>query len=447
MSFILCGPDSINLNEIASLFNYTKLQFHICWLKRNFRCVKIPSNAKKIILVFPKGEILYLGELISHLRKSISLSVPIIVCTQRVPDIHLLYECGASKVVTSKNWSSKAVGERILGELIYEEDVKPFSCSSLLGATETIQKIYQDIKIFTKLIDPILITGESGTGKELVAQAIHCFSKKPGKLYAINCAELKEDILESELFGHSLGSFTGAVKERKGILEHCGKGNIFLDEIGELSLTLQAKFLRVLEQRQIRPLGSNEYTSINVRFIFATNKNLASECDKGFFRKDLYERLNGFTMHLPALKDRKADIPILANHFVEEFNKDHSTRNYVSSEIFDSLFEYEWPGNIRELRNVIRRAAAYSNKNEVINETYLQNIAICNSKKEGFEFNNKVQQQIFFNPNTETLHDVQKRLRIKYFNELLKITGNDKTKAAKLAGVSRSQFYEILKQL
>jgi two-component system response regulator HydG len=209
---------------------------------------------------------------------------------------------------------------------------------------------------------PVLIQGESGTGKELVARAIHTASPRAQQPFvAINCAAVAEGLLESELFGHEKGSFTGAIMRKPGLFEVADKGVLFLDEIGEVSPAVQVKLLRAIETRQILRVGSTRPTSVDVRIVSATNKNVKAEMQEGRFRDDLYYRLNGVTLRLPPLRDRRGDIPLLARHFLDRFG----AKKQLSPRALDTLSNYAWPGNVRELQMVIHRAAILATK-EVI---------------------------------------------------------------------------------
>ena len=202
---------------------------------------------------------------------------------------------------------------------------------------------------------PVLISGESGTGKELVARAIHfrgALAKTP--FVAVDCGSLVPTLMESELFGYEKGAFTGAIKTKAGLFQAANGGTIFLDEIGELPLEMQAKLLRVLQEKEVRPVGSNEKVQVDVRVIAATNRDLEAAYREGTFRKDLYFRLNVVTVHLPTLRDRRSDIPMLVHHFLDRYAPDAHLQ--VTTAAMKSLLNYEWPGNIRELENCIARA-------------------------------------------------------------------------------------------
>jgi DNA-binding NtrC family response regulator len=211
----------------------------------------------------------------------------------------------------------------------------------------------------------ILVTGRSGTGKELVAEAVHDHSpRRKGPFMVVDCSAVPRDLIESELFGHAKGSFTGAIANRKGAFEQASGGTLFLDELGELPSDLQPKLLRALERREVRRVGTNEPVPIDVRVVAATNRNLREEVARGSFREDLYYRLAVVQVHLPSLRDRPDDIPLLADHFLRESCKGREPMN-ISYQTMERLRRHEWPGNVRELRNFIERAVLLSSGGEV----------------------------------------------------------------------------------
>jgi len=202
----------------------------------------------------------------------------------------------------------------------------------------------------------VLVEGESGTGKELVARALHQLSKRSGPFVPLNCGAIAPDLLESELFGHVSGAFTGAKKGREGLFRVANNGTLFLDEIGEMPLSMQSSLLRALEQKAIRPVGAEREVQVDVRIVAATNRNLKQEVEEGRFRRDLYYRLNVLTIELPALRDRLEDIPVLSHHFTQQLAKDLGVKAVSwTHEDIQSMQAYDWPGNIRELRNMMER--------------------------------------------------------------------------------------------
>jgi DNA-binding NtrC family response regulator len=228
----------------------------------------------------------------------------------------------------------------------------------LIGESAAMQEIFAMLQQAAPAKATILITGESGTGKEIVARAIHQISpRRAGPFFAVNCAAMPESLIESELFGHEKGAFTGAVERRAGCFELARGGTLLLDEIGDMPVNTQAKLLRILEERRVRRLGSAHEIDLDVRVLASTNMNLREVIAKGAFREDLYFRLNVFEVHLPPLRERKEDIPLLARALLSDLNRNHDCRvTEVSSEVLAIFERYDWPGNVRELRNLLERA-------------------------------------------------------------------------------------------
>jgi two-component system, NtrC family, response regulator AtoC len=238
----------------------------------------------------------------------------------------------------------------------------PVRARGIIGLTEGIRRVHQLIEKAASCSLPVLIQGESGTGKELVARAIHDRSgRQERRFFSENCSALSESLLESELFGHVRGAFTGADRDRKGILELAHGGTLFLDEIGDMSTRMQSKLLRALQEREFRPVGGRETIRVDVRIISATNRSLRGLMKEGVFREDLFYRINVITIDLPPLRDRKEDIPALVNHFLDRIATETGlSRKEFSPGAFELLASYEWPGNIRELENATQRAVALS---------------------------------------------------------------------------------------
>jgi two-component system NtrC family response regulator len=233
------------------------------------------------------------------------------------------------------------------------------SLANMVGKNQKMKAIFNLIEKVAPTSTSVLITGESGTGKELVARAIHCNSpREKAPFISINCAGLPENLLESELFGHEKGAFTGAIALRRGRFELADTGSLFLDEVGEMAMPLQAKLLRVLQERSFERVGGSQTLRVDVRIIAATNKDLKDEVDKGHFREDLYYRLNVLHIHLPPLRERLDDIPMLVAHFVSKYAKQLNKPNLeIATETVRFLTTLPWEGNIRELENTIERAA------------------------------------------------------------------------------------------
>ena len=229
----------------------------------------------------------------------------------------------------------------------------------LIGTSPKMQRVYRLIEKVSQHSYPVLILGESGTGKELVAKSIHFFGLRRNRPFApVDCSSLVPTLIESELFGYVKGAFTGAVQAKRGLMEAADNGTLFLDEIGDLPVDLQAKLLRALQEKEIKPVGSTDRVSIAVRIIAATNRDLEAAVRHGAFRQDLYFRLNVVQIKLPPLRERKSDIPILVNSFLEKFSEAHGRMRTISEDAMARLIAYDWPGNVRELENAIERAIA-----------------------------------------------------------------------------------------
>jgi two-component system response regulator PilR (NtrC family) len=234
-----------------------------------------------------------------------------------------------------------------------------FTFANIIGRSAKMQEIFSIVQRIAKTQSTVLISGDSGTGKELIARAIHYNSGRRGKFVSINCGALPETLLESELFGHERGAFTGAIREKRGLFHEAERGTIFLDEIGETSTAMQIKLLRVLQDRVVRRVGSNVETTVDVRVIAATNRDLSESIQKGTFREDLFYRINVIPITLPPLRLRREDIPLLVDHFIVKFCKDlEGPQKRISSDAMRAIEKYVWPGNVRELENVIERMIA-----------------------------------------------------------------------------------------
>ena len=273
----------------------------------------------------------------------------------------------------------------------------------------------------------VSIHGESGTGKELFARALHAASpRKNENFVAINCGAIPEQLLESELFGHTKGAFTGAVTSRIGLFKKADHGTLFLDEIGDMPLPLQVKLLRVLQEKQIQPIGATELASVNVRIVSASHRDLKAEVAAGNFREDFFYRLNVVSLHLPALRERREDIPLLANHFLHSLAQGYrKTISNISAEAMEMLVTASWPGNVRQLRNVVEQAIALSTS-PVISADLIKN-AIQQDEHQLVPFD-----------------EARRLFEHDYLVTILKITGGNVTHAARLAKRNRTEFYKLL---
>ncbi len=301
---------------------------------------------------------------------------------------------------------------------------KKFSYENIIGNSTPIDKILESIKMVARSRATVLIQGPSGSGKELVARAIHYNSeRKNGPFITTNCAALPEGLVESELFGHEKGAFTGAIKSTKGRFEQADCGTLLLDEISEISVGLQAKLLRVLQEREIEKVGGGKLIPIDVRIIATTNKNLEEEVNNGNFRDDLYYRLNVVPIQLPPISERTEDIPLLVNHFLKQFSQENG-RNIksVTEEAMKALCEKEWPGNVRQIENFIERAVVMcALDTEILDIGHF----IFDEKKSHGEVIPVLSTDM-------TLRDTEKYLILKHLEE----TGGNRTKTAEILGIS-----------
>jgi two-component system response regulator AtoC len=281
----------------------------------------------------------------------------------------------------------------------------------------------------------VLILGDSGTGKELIARGIHYSSDRAQKpLVPVNCGGIPETLLESELFGHKKGAFTGADRNKKGLFQEADDGTIFLDEIGELPLSLQVKLLRVLQENEVRPIGDSKSTTIDVRVVAATAKDLEEEVRKGTFRQDLYYRLNVMTIKLPPLNERTEDIPLLCNRFITQLNKSlDKSISGLAPEAMSRMLEYGWPGNVRELENAIERAMVVAEDSLLLPEHFPAEIINSNGSASPDLFDGF------------SLKDAQKSLEKKFITRALEETGGNRTRAAKLLEISHPSLLTKIK--
>ena len=298
---------------------------------------------------------------------------------------------------------------------------------NIIAKSPKMQQVIELIKVVAKSNATVLITGDSGTGKELVARAIHSQSYRRDKPFiAVSCAALPESLLESELFGHEKGAFTGAYAQKKGKFEAANRGTLFLDEIGEMSANIQVHLLRVLEEKEFTRVGGNELIKVDVRVISATNKDLKKAVANGEFREDLYYRLNVVTIELPPLRERKEDIPLLAQHFLKKFAVENQKEiTDFSPEATDFLLKYDWPGNVRELENAIERAVILAKDSYIdIADLPQENRLLVHSAPRG-----------------ESLREVEKNHILNVLNE----TGGNYSEAARILGISRVTLYNRIR--
>jgi two-component system, NtrC family, response regulator AtoC len=307
----------------------------------------------------------------------------------------------------------------------------------IIGDSAKIREILRMISRLKDTWTPVLICGESGTGKELVARAIHyrgTFAKRP--FVAVDCGALVPTLMESDLFGYAKGAFTGAAKSKIGLFQAADGGTIFLDEIGELPLELQAKLLRVLQEKEVRPVGSNENIHVQVRVVAATNRDLESAINEGTFRKDLFFRLNVVSITLPPLRERRSDIPMLAQYFLDRLAEGENIK--FTAAAMKLLMRYEWPGNVRELENCLCRAVTLGDR-KTIDESDLSPALLHGS---GTSKTESAAPEVDDASSTVALDELERLTIQRVFEKV----GGDKTKAGELLGISRATLYRKLKR-
>jgi DNA-binding NtrC family response regulator len=309
----------------------------------------------------------------------------------------------------------------------------------LVGESEAIRETIAMIDKIRHVDSTVLILGESGTGKEVVARAIHSTSMRGAERFnAINCGAIPEQLLESELFGHKKGAFTDAKTDRKGIFEVCSNGTLLLDEIGDMPITLQTKLLRVLQEKQITPIGSNTALAINTRVIAATHRDILDEAKSKRFREDLYYRLSVVVIRIPPLRHRTEDIATLTTYFLGQFNQrfEKSVRP-PSGPVLARMLAYDWPGNVRELQNAIERAVVLSTNDELNAEDMFQHL---NLKANTVSTEDGINPAVFAMPLTEAKQCFEKA----YLENLLKLSGGNISEAARISGRYRADIYRLM---
>jgi DNA-binding NtrC family response regulator len=325
---------------------------------------------------------------------------------------------------------SKAMDKSLLQykvKLLEKKIASQHSFAAIIGSSKAIKNTIELARKVASTDTTVLLTGQTGTGKEVFAQAIHYESNRKSKpLVAINCSAFGKELLESELFGHKAGSFTGALKDKKGLLEEANEGSIFLDEIGEMNIDLQAKLLRVLETGTFIKVGETKETKVNIRIIAATNRDLQKESESGHFRLDLFYRLSVFQIHLPSLQERKEDIKELVDFFSKHFSEKVNKRiTGVTPEFLNALKQHPWKGNIRELKNIIERAVIMAEGNQLSFESLPYDFDVSN-----------IQGSVF------SLEEVEKA----HIRKVLAYSKGNKTEAARLLNIGLTTLYRKIEE-
>lgn len=326
----------------------------------------------------------------------------------------------------------KKIGEALQAQPVVasrtEPEQAPLPDNYMEGESDAAKQLYSYVRLVAPTNMSVLINGASGTGKEYVAHRIHQLSKRADKPFiAIDCGAIPRELAASEFFGHVKGSFTGALTDKTGAFVAAGGGTIFLDEIGNLSYEIQIQLLRALQERKIRPIGSNQEIKVDIRLISATNENLEQAIEKGTFREDLFHRINEFTLHIPDLKDRREDILLFANLFLDQANKELDKHLIgFDSRATEALLNYHWPGNLRQMKNIVKRATLLAQKDF---------ISLHELGTELLEPASSVSNMALRNEDAEREHII----------EALRQTGNNKSKAAILLNIDRKTLYNKLK--
>jgi two-component system, NtrC family, response regulator PilR len=323
--------------------------------------------------------------------------------------------------------------------LVIEDELKKtVHFGKIVGNSPRMQHIYQMVRQVAKTRTNVLITGESGTGKELIARAIHDQSGRADKPFVpINCGGIPETLVESEFFGHKKGSFTGASQDKKGLLEAAHGGTVFLDEVGELSISMQVKLLRAVQERVFRCVGGTQDIAVDIRIVSATNKKLEDEVIAGNFREDLFYRLNVIEIKVPPLRERKGDLKLLAQHFIEKYAREMGKEvTKLSSYAIDLLKKYNFPGNVRELENLIERSVALSSTNILLPDS----LAMSIHKRRWIEGIQNKRYDLDEVANGVALDTILSEIERSYITKSLECTNGNKNKAAELLGITFRSF-------
>ena len=339
------------------------------------------------------------------------------------------------------NWQRLHKENILLRQKLEEKSSFP----ALVGSSPAMRSLLDHIEKVAKTSATVLITGDSGTGKELVARALHSQSLRSGQPFIpIDCSTIPESIIESELFGHVKGSFTGAIRNKKGIVEDANGGTLLLDEIADLSPAMQVKLLRLLQEGEYKAVGSNTISKVDIRFIAATNQNLSEKIREGEFREDLYYRLNVINIHLPALSERREDIPLLANHFLEKYNSMYSKNvKRISDELMQYLLGRDWPGNVRELEHLIERgvimAAGDTLESSDLREPGPVQKSSCPQDLSQFS-------ELFSMPFKKAKDKLIDQFQAEYISSVLSRNDGNVSQAARESGLKRQYLHRLIRE-
>lgn len=409
-----------------------------------FTCIgvnpAVQAEVERLIEDPPDVHVIVAGERdLLRLESAVAAASSPVICAPglSLEDARLLRRAGARAVLAAQSAVVEVLAERVAAEFIR---VRAPRFEGLVGGSPAMRDLHRGVRTVATHPDPVLVLGPTGTGKELVARALHAVSRRAGNFVPVNCAALAADVVESELFGHTAGAFTGARGARTGLFAEADGGTLFLDEFAELPLGMQAKLLRAIEYGEVRPIGADRARHCTARIVLGTNKDLDLAVREGVFRLDLRHRVSGLTLRLPPLAARRVDIPLLADHFLAEFNVGRPTVRFPE-DAYDRLFHRSWPGNVRELRNTVRNAAIYADAGSVASSLVLQDEGRGPMPVSGGAGH------VPFDVARDTLADVELRAKETYLRELLAAVRGDRAEAMARAGMKRSSFYKLLADL
>ena len=428
------------LSRIIALEGYEVIQAADC--KSGLKQLELHSPEVILCDVFlPDGNGV---DLVSIIKKNSPTSEVILLTAHgNIPDGVQAIKNGAFDYITKGDDNNRIIPllskatEKVLlnrqGHNSEKRTGEKYTFDSILGKSRAIKEAIALAQKVAYTDVPVLLTGETGTGKEVFAQAIHQNSKRAKKSFvAVNCSSFSKELLESEMFGHKAGSFTGALKDKKGLFEEADNGTIFLDEIGEMAFELQSKLLRILETGEYIKIGETKPTKVNVRIIAATNRNLKTEISENHFREDLFYRLSVFQIHLPPLRDRKEDIPLLTEAFIHNFSKKLSCNiQEIKPDFLNALKQQMWKGNIRELRNTIERS-----------------LIVCNGNSLGVEdLPLEIQNNHYEQNDGQTFSDFElAAMEKRHISRVLEYTKGNKTETAKLLKIGLTTLYRKIEE-
>jgi DNA-binding NtrC family response regulator len=448
MSIILIGRDQVPIGPIAEYLKQEGIEEVVTVPWTDVSAGSYPSHSSAItFLVSLTQNFVDAGEDVARVRLLLESQAKLILCMLRPAEsaAQTLIQQGADEIISPRKLDAEGLGERILAYLILHGLVQPNTCEGLRGATLQMRKIFNDIEKYAEINETVLIRGETGTGKGLVAEALHnkarSAGKRTGKLVTIVLAEMNPELIGSELFGHVQGAFTGAVKSRIGLIEFANEGTAFIDEIGDLDAHSQIRLLRLVENRVFIPLGANAEETATARFVFATHCNLEERLTNNTFREDLYARIKRLVVQMPPLRDRRADIPLLVKHLLDRYNRKNKRSVDLTSGAVDELFRYDWPHNVRELYDVIIRAASDVPADGVITDAIFRE-SIQDHRQptvNGRRYTNTVG----FDPLEDKWSDLEDRARQEYLRVLARVADNIEH-GVTISGIKRATLYKYL---